>query len=81
MAKDAGGGSPVDRPVAAHTRDELDGRLHFWHDALGFLHALQAALAEPFVLGNRTNLLDVRLDISAMSLAVSDVPALRSTKW
>ena len=31
--------------------------------ALGFLNALQAALAEPFVLGNRPNLLDVPLDI------------------
>ncbi len=45
------------------TRDELDGRLHFRHDALGFLDALQAALAEPFVLGNSANLLDVPLDI------------------
>src|SRR5690348_1225849 len=29
-------------------RDELDGRLHFGHDALGFLNALHAALVEPF---------------------------------
>ena len=45
------------------TRDELDGRLHFRNDALGFLNALQAGLAEPFVLGNGANLLDVLLDI------------------
>jgi len=45
------------------TRDKLDGRLHFRHDALGFFDAFQAALAEPFMLGNRTNLLDVSLNI------------------
>ena len=44
-------------------RDELDGRLHFGHDPLGFVDALQAALAESFVLGNGANLLDVPLDI------------------
>ena len=50
--------------LLAHiTRDELDGGLHFRHDALGFLDALQAVLAEPFVLGNGANLLDVLLDI------------------
>ena len=61
-------------------RDELDGRLHFRHHALGFLDALQAALAEPFVLGNRTNLLNVRLDISGNELAVSTYPALEIDK-
>ena len=63
--------------LLAHiTRDELDGRLHFRHDALGFLDALQAALAEPFVLGDRTNLLDVRVDISGNELAVATYPAV-----
>src|SRR5437879_1955021 len=61
-------------------RDERDGRLHFGHDALGFLHALQAALAEPFVLGNRTHLLNVRLDISGNELTVSTDPALEIDK-
>ena len=61
-------------------RDELDGCLHFWHDALGFLNTLQAALAEPFVLGDRTNLLDVRLDISGNELAVSTYPAVEIDK-
>ena len=43
--------------------DKLDGGLHFRHDALSFLDALHAALAESFVLGNRAHLLDVPLDI------------------
>ena len=62
------------------TRDERDGRLHFRHDTLGFLDALQAALAEPFVLGNSTNLLDVRLDIRGNELAVSTHTALKIDK-
>jgi hypothetical protein len=61
-------------------RDERDGRLHFGHDALGFLNALQAALAKPFVLGDRSNLLDVRLDISGNELAVSTYPAVEIDK-
>src|SRR5215475_1576668 len=61
-------------------RDERDGRLHFWHDALGFLNALQAARAEPFVLGDRTNLLDVRLDSSGHEWAVSTYPAVEIDK-
>ena len=61
-------------------RDERDSRLHFGHDALGFLHTLQAALAEPFVLGNRTNLLNVRLNISGNEWAVATYPALEIDK-
>jgi hypothetical protein len=53
------------------TRDELNGRLHFGHDALGFLDALQAALAEPCVLGNSTSLLDMPWDLCGNELAVS----------
>src|ERR1043166_3973995 len=45
------------------TRDERDGRLHFWHDTLSFLDAFQTALAESFVLSNGANLLNVLLDI------------------
>src|SRR5262249_36338917 len=62
------------------TRDELDSRLHFRHHPLGFLDAFQAALAESFVLGNGTNLLDVLLDISGNQLAVSTHPALQIDK-
>ena len=62
------------------TRDELDGRLHFRHHALGFLDAREAMLAEPFVLGNGTSLLDVLLDISGNELAVSTHPALQIDK-
>ena len=43
---------------------------------LGFLNALHAALAEPFVLGDHTNLLDVRVDISGNELAVATHTAL-----
>jgi len=59
------------------TRDELDGRLHFRNDALGFIDALQAARAEPFVLGNSTSLLDMPLDICRNELAVSTYTALK----
>ena len=62
------------------TRDELDGRLHFGHDPLGFVDALQATLAESFVLGNGANLLDVPLDIGGDELAVSAYPALEIDK-
>jgi len=49
--------------LANITGDKRAGGLHFRHDALGFLDALQAALAEPFVLGNSADLLDVGLDV------------------
>ena len=61
-------------------RDELDGGLHFRHHPLGFLDALHAGLAEPFVLGNSANLLDVRLDISGNELAVTTYPTLEIDK-
>src|SRR5882724_951462 len=59
------------------TRDKLDSRLHFRHNALGFLDAREAMLAEPFVLGKGTSLLDVLLEISGNELAVSTHPALQ----
>src|ERR1043166_3986352 len=59
------------------TRDERDGRLHFRHHPLGFLDALQAALAQSFVLGKGANLLDVLLDISGNEVAVAAPPALQ----
>src|SRR5919108_3236843 len=62
------------------TRDELDGALHFWHHPLGFVDTLQAALAEPFLLGNGANLLDVSLNIRGDELAVAAYPALEIDK-
>jgi hypothetical protein len=62
------------------TRDELDGRLHFWHDALGFRKALQAALAEPFVLRHRPYLRDVLVDICGNELAIATYPAFEVNK-
>ena len=56
--------------------DTRDGGVPCRHDALSCLAALHAALAEPFVLGKSTNLLDVPLDISGNALTVSTHPAL-----
>ena len=61
-------------------RDERDGRLHFRHDALGFLDAFYAALAEPCVLGNGANLIDVALDVRGDQRAVATHPALEIDK-
>src|SRR5262245_31080452 len=58
------------------TRDERDSRLHFWHHPLGFLDPFQAALAEPCLLGNRANLLDMLLDIRGDESTVSAHAAL-----
>lgn len=59
------------------TRDELDGRLHCRHHALGLLDALHAALAEPCVRGKGANLRDVCLEISGNELAVPTHPTLK----
>src|SRR5215831_13507053 len=61
-------------------RDELDGRLHLGHDPLGFVDALQAALAESFVLGHGANLLDVPLDIGGDEWAIAAYPTLEVDK-
>src|SRR4029434_10037929 len=58
------------------TRDELDGRWHFGHHPLGFRDAFHAALAESFVLGHRTHLLEVFVALRGNELAVSAYPAL-----
>src|SRR5262249_51851732 len=52
-------------------RDELNGGLHFGHDALRFLHALEARLAEPFLLRHGANRVDVVLDILGNELLVA----------
>ena len=62
------------------TGDELDGRLHFRHDALSFVDAFQAARAEPFLLGNRTNLLAVSLNICGDEWAVAAYSTLQIDK-
>ena len=61
-------------------RDELDGRLHFGHHALGFLDPLQARLAEVFLLGNGADRVDVLLDIPGNELAVATHAALQVDK-
>jgi len=62
------------------TRDELDGRLHVRNDALGLLDALQAALAEPFVLAiARACSICPRIS-AAMSWPFRRTPRSRSTK-
>src|SRR4029453_16852348 len=53
------------------TRDKLDRRLHFGKHALGFLHALQTRLAEPFVLGNGAHRVNRLLDISRNELPIA----------
>ena len=57
-------------------RHKLNGCLHLGHDALRFLDPLQACLAEPFLLGNSTNRVDVCLDITGNELAVAPYPSL-----
>src|SRR5207245_11395175 len=59
------------------TRGTRDGRLPFRRPPLSVLDAFHAALAESFVLGHGTNLLDVLVDISGNKLAVSTHPALQ----
>jgi hypothetical protein len=54
--------------------------LHFQHHPLGFVDALQAALAECFLLGNGANLLNVPLDIIGDEVAIAAHPALQIDK-
>src|SRR5438552_5255339 len=62
------------------TRDERDGALHFRHHPLGFVDALQAALAESFLLGNGANLIDMLLNIRGNELTIAAYPALEIDK-
>ena len=66
-----GGAKSVAAPAAAHTPRQLDRRLHFGKHALGFLDALQARLAEPFVLGNGAHSVNLLLDISRNELPIA----------
>jgi hypothetical protein len=61
---------PIDL-VSHLTGDKLKSRLHFGHHPLGFVDAIEAALAELFVLDHGTNRLDLRADIGGDQLAVS----------
>ena len=54
--------------------------LHFRHHPLGFVDALQAALAESFLLGNGAHLIDVLLDIGGNELTIAAYPALEIDK-
>src|SRR5437899_1216443 len=51
-------------------RNKLDRGLHFGKHALGFGDALQARLAEPFVLGNSAHSVNLLLDISRNELPI-----------
>src|SRR5215510_9869274 len=62
------------------TGDKRDSRSHFRHHPLGFVDTCQAALAEPFVLGNGANPRDVLVDISGDQLAIAALPALQIDK-
>jgi hypothetical protein len=61
-------------------RDELNGSLHFGHDALRFLNALEARLAEPFLLRNGADRVDVVLDILGNELPVATHTALQGNE-
>src|SRR5207237_1728100 len=62
------------------TGDERNSRLHFRHHPLGFLDAFSATLAEAFVLGNGTNLLDMFLNIRGDEWAIAAYPAFKIDK-
>jgi hypothetical protein len=57
-------------------RNKLDRSLHFRHNSLGFVDAVQACLTEAFVLSNGANGIYLRLDICRNELAVSPHAAL-----
>src|SRR3989442_682893 len=57
-------------------RDELDGRLHFRDDPFGFGNPSQTGLTEPCLLGDRTDCVDLTLDITCNELAVTTYAAL-----
>jgi hypothetical protein len=58
-------------------RDELDRGLHFRNYPLGFLETFQAGLAEPFLLRNGADRVDVALDIPGNALPVATHAALQ----
>jgi hypothetical protein len=61
-------------------RDELDSCLHLGHHTLGFRNPIQARLAEPFLLRNDANRIDVLLDIPGNELPVATHAALQIYK-
>jgi hypothetical protein len=62
------------------TGDKLNGRLHFGHHPLGFVDAIETALAELFVLSKGANRCDVTADIGGDQLAVSTHAAFEIDK-
>jgi hypothetical protein len=58
-------------------RNELDGRLHFGHHALGFLDASEADLTESFLLGDGAQCVDLRLDVTRNQLPVTTATAIQ----
>ena len=62
------------------TGDKFNGGLHFRHDTLRFLDALQAALAEAFLLGHGANRIDLSLNVSGNESAVSTHATLEIDK-
>jgi hypothetical protein len=67
--------------LLAHiARDELDRRLHFGYYTPCFLDALQACLAESFLLGDAADGGDVVLDIAGNELPVATDASLEVDK-
>jgi hypothetical protein len=62
------------------TRDKLDRRLHFGNHVLSFLDAIQARLAESFVLGNGAHSVNLLLDISRNELPIATHASLQIDK-
>jgi hypothetical protein len=52
-------------------RNELHGRLHFGHDALGFLDASEGGLTQSFLLGDGAQRVDLGLDVTRHQLPVT----------
>jgi hypothetical protein len=64
--------------LLAHiSRHELDSHSHFGHHALRFRDAIQAYLAEAFLLGNGADGIDLVLDILCNQLAVAADTAIQ----
>ena len=59
------------------TRHERHGRLHFGNHALGFLDTMQTPLAEAFLMGDRPNRVDLRVEITGHALVVATSPPIQ----
>jgi hypothetical protein len=61
-------------------RDELDGRWHFGYHTLSFRDPIQTRLAEVLLLRNRTNRVDLLVDITRYEFTVAPHAALQVDK-